>query len=87
MKEKHKILIVEDVKTTGKSSLECSTLAEKLGSKVVGFSCLIDRSKGKSKIQKSIVSQIQLEIPTYTKDNVPENLKKIKAIKPGSRNL
>ena len=84
---KHKILIVEDVITTGKSSLECSTLAEKLGSKVVGFSCLIDRSKGKSKIQKSIVSQIQLEIPTYTKDNIPENLKKIKAIKPGSRNL
>ncbi len=84
---KHKILIVEDVITTGKSSLECSTLAEKFGSEVVGFSCLIDRSGGKSKINKSIVSQIQLEIPVFTKDNIPENLKKIKAIKPGSRKI
>ena len=84
---KNKILIVEDVITTGKSSLECSTLAEKFGSQVVGFSCLIDRSGGKSKINKSIVSQIQLEIPTFTKENIPENLKKIKPIKPGSRKL
>ena len=85
--KKHKILIVEDVITTGKSSLECSKLAEKFGSEVIGYSCLIDRSKGKSKINKSIISQIQLEIPTFTKDNIPEDLKKIKAIKPGSRNL
>ena len=82
-----KILIVEDVITTGKSSLECSSLANKFNAEIVGFASLIDRSAGKSKITKKIVSQVQLEIPTYSNDNIPENLKKIKPIKPGSRNL
>ncbi len=85
--KKHKILIVEDVITTGKSSLECSEIAEKSGAQIVGFACLIDRSNGKSKINKKIVSQVQIEIPTFTKENIPENLKKLKAIKPGSRKL
>ena len=83
----HKILIVEDVITTGKSSLECSLIGEKFGAEVVGFASLIDRSNGKSKINKKIISQVQIEIPTYTKENVPEKLKQIKAIKPGSRKL
>ena len=83
----HKILIVEDVITTGKSSLECSSLAEKCGAEVIGFSSLIDITGGKSEINKKIVSQIKLDISTFTADNIPENLKKLKAIKPGSRNL
>ena len=41
----------------------------------------------KSEINKKIVSQIKLDISTFTADNIPENLKKLKAIKPGSRNL
>ena len=87
IKKNHKILIVEDVITTGKSSLECSVLAEKSGAEIVGFASLIDRSNGKSKIDKKIISQVQIEIPTFTKDNIPEKLKKIKPIKPGSRDL
>ena len=87
IKKNHKILIVEDVITTGKSSLECSVLAEKLGAEIVGFASLIDRSNGKSKINKKIISQVQIEIPTFTEENIPEKLKKIKAIKPGSRDL
>jgi|TARA_B100000242_G_scaffold287932_1_gene255479 orotate phosphoribosyltransferase len=83
----HKILVVEDVITTGKSSLECSSLAEKCGAEVIGFASLIDRTGGKSEINKKIVSQIKLDISTFTADNIPENLKKLKAIKPGSRNL
>ena len=87
IKKNHKILIVEDVITTGKSSLECSVLAEKLGAKIIGFASLIDRSNGKSKINKKIISQIQIEIPTFTEENIPEKLKRIKATKPGSRDL
>ena len=87
IKKNHKILIVEDVITTGKSSLECSVLAEKLGAKIIGFASLIDRSNGKSKINKKIVSQVQIEIPTFTEENIPEKLKRIKATKPGSRDL
>ena len=87
IKKNHKILIVEDVITTGKSSLECSVLAEKLGAEIIGFASLRDRSNGKSKINKKIISQVQIEIPTFTEENIPEKLKRIKATKPGSRDL
>ena len=83
----HKILVVEDVITTGKSSLECSSLAEKCGAEIVGYASLIDRTGGKSQIKKKIVSQVKLDISTFTADNIPDNLKKLKAVKPGSRNL
>ena len=77
-----KILIVEDVITTGKSSLECANLIESLGSIVSGFACIIDRSSGKSLIKSKIISQISFDIPTYAPENLPEKLRNIKAIKP-----
>ena len=58
-----------------------------MGGKIVGYACIIDRSNGKSLIKDKIVSQVQLSIPTYTKENLPKELKGIDAIKPGSRNL
>ena len=87
IKEGLKILIMEDVITTGKSSLECSKLATKLNSEIVGYACLIDRTNGKSNIKNKIVSQVEINIPTYNENNLPEHLKLIPAIKPGSRNL
>ena len=87
IKKNSKVLIVEDVITTGKSSLECSKLVENSHAKIVGYACIIDRSNGKSDIKEKIVSQVELNIPTYTKDNLPKNLSLIKSIKPGSRNL
>ena len=84
-----KVLIVEDVITTGKSSLECARLVKKYKSKVVGYACLINRSSKPSlKIKdKNIVSQIKLAIPTYKKNDLPIELKKIQITKPGSRYL
>ena len=87
IKKEQKILIVEDVITTGKSSLECSNLAKKVGAEIVGYACLIDRSNGKSDISKQIVSQIEIQIPTYKENALPKHLENKKAIKPGSRNL
>ncbi len=87
IKPNQKILIIEDVITTGKSSLECSKLAIDKGASIVGYACLIDRSNGKSSIKDKIVSQVQLNIPTYTEKDLPKNLSLIEAIKPGSRNL
>ena len=87
IKEKSKVLIVEDVITTGKSSLECAKLVNLAGATVIGYACIIDRSDGKSVLDKKIVSQIELTIPTYKKENLPKNLLSIKAIKPGSRNI
>ena len=89
IKKNSKVLIVEDVITTGKSSLECARLVKKYKSKVVGYACLINRSSKPSlKIKdKNIVSQIKLEIPTYKKNDLPIGLKKIPITKPGSRYL
>ena len=82
-----KVLIVEDVITTGKSSIECSKLVTENEANIVGYACIIDRSNGTSQIKETIISQIKLNIPTYKKDNLPEELSLIKAVKPGSRNL
>jgi len=88
IKKNSKVLIVEDVITTGKSGLECAKLIKKSKAKLVGFACIIDRSNNKNlKIKKKIVSQIKLNIPTYNKKNLPSSLKKIPITKPGSRYL
>ena len=82
-----KVLIMEDVITTGKSSLECSKLVSSINATIVGYACIIDRSNGKSLIKDKIVSQIELNIPTFTENDLPEELSKIKPVKPGSRKL
>ena len=87
IKNNTKVLIIEDVITTGKSSLECSKLVSKNKGIIVGYACIIDRSNGKSKIKDKIVSQIQLDIPTFSKENLPKELSSIEPVKPGSRNF
>ena len=87
IKKNQKILIVEDVITTGKSSLECADMVSKLNGNVIGYACIIDRSNDKSLIKKDFVSQIKIEIPTYNKNELPDHLIKLNPTKPGSRNL
>ena len=89
IKKRSKVLIVEDVITTGKSSLECAKIVSKANAKLVGFACLIDRSSINTlKIKnKKIISQVKIDIPTYKKKNLPDSLKKISITKPGSRFL
>ncbi len=87
IKKKQKVLIIEDVITTGKSSLECAKLVTSNEGLIVGYACIIDRSNGKTPIKNKIVSQIKLDIPTYSEKDLPDDLSAIKAIKPGSRNL
>ena len=89
IKKKSRVLIVEDVITTGKSSLECVELIKKSKAKLLGFACLIDRSsKNNLKIKnKKIVSQIKLDVPTFKVKNLPTGLKNIPITKPGSRFL
>jgi len=87
IKKGSRVLIVEDVITTGKSSLECSKLVTFNKGIIVGYASIIDRSNGKSDIQNKIVSQVEINIPTYQKDKLPKELLSIPPIKPGSRNL
>ncbi len=87
IKKGSKVLIVEDVITTGKSSIECSKLVTANGAVIIGYACIIDRSNGKSEIKDKIISQLKLNIPTYTKENLPKELISSEPVKPGSRNL
>ena len=80
------VLIIEDVITTGKSSMECVKLIKSAKAKLVGFASLIDRSKKKSlKIKKKIISHLKIDVPTYKHNQLPDNLKSIKITIPGSR--
>ena len=86
IKKNSKVLIVEDVITTGKSSMECFKLIKKAKAKLVGFASIIDRSTKKSlKIKKKIISHLKISVPTYKKNKLPESLKTIKITTPGSR--
>ena len=86
IKKKNKVLIIEDVITTGKSSLECLKLIKKAGAKVIGYACIIDRSNKKTlKIKQKIVSHMKIEVPTFNKNKLPSKLKSISISKPGSR--
>ena len=81
-----KVLIIEDVITTGKSSMECVKLIKKAKAKLVGFASIIDRSNKKSlKIKKKIVSQIKINVPAYKKNKLPKNLAIVPISTPGSR--
>jgi len=80
-----RILMVEDIITTGLSSREClAALAEHPG-KVVAAACLIDRSGGKAEIGVPRVALATLDIPAYPADALPPELAALPAIKPGSR--
>ena len=81
------VLIVEDVITTGKSALECSEIITGNKSKIAGYACIIDRTDNKNLIEGNIVAQIKFKFETFNVNELPDELKKIQPIKPGSRNL
>ena len=86
IKKGSKVLIIEDVITTGKSSIECVKLIKKAKAKSIGFATIIDRSSKKSlKIKKKIISHLKIKIPTYKFNQLPKDLKFIPITKPGSR--
>ena len=88
IKKKSSVLIIEDVITTGKSSLECVKLIKKAGAKLLGFSCIIDRSNKKTlKIKQKIISHMKINVPTFKKNKLPKSLKSIPISKPGSRHV
>ena len=86
IKKGSKVLIIEDVITTGKSSMECVKLIKKYNASLVGFAAIIDRSNKKSlKIKKKIVSHLKIDVPTYTINKLPKDLKSVPITIPGSR--
>jgi orotate phosphoribosyltransferase len=80
-----RVLMVEDVVTTGLSSKEAIAAIEAAGGKVVGAASLVDRSGGGVELGVPFVPLIRIDVPTYAADDVPPELAAIPAIKPGSR--
>lgn len=81
-----KILLVEDVVTTGKSSLETVECIKKFGGMVVAEASLIDRSGGAAaSMPFPLISLLTLEVASYDPDKLPAHLQNVPAIKPGSR--
>ena len=82
-----RVLMAEDIVTTGLSSKECIKTIEEHGGNVVAASCLVDRTNGNVELGVPLFSLMSLDIPTYKPDEIPADLAKIPAIKPGSRGL
>jgi len=88
LNEGARVLIVEDVVTTGKSSMEAVACVAKHGAQAVAVASLIDRrSQNDVSLTLPLISLLKLDIPTYKPDALPEELKAIPAVKPGSRFL
>jgi len=82
-----RVVMVEDIVTTGLSSRECLAALREHPGQILGAACLIDRSGGKADLGVPLVSLVQLDIPAYPADELPPELAALPAVKPGSRNI
>ena len=87
IKPGERVLMVEDVVTTGLSSRECLDAIRGHPGELVGAACLIDRSNGKADIGVKLISLAAVDAPSYEADKLPPELAALPAIKPGSRGL
>jgi orotate phosphoribosyltransferase len=82
-----RVVIIEDIVTTGLSIRETIECLKKLGADVVAAACIIDRSAGKAEIGAPLVALAEYEVPAYSADALPPELAAIPPVKPGSRNI
>lgn len=82
-----RVLMAEDVVTTGKSSRECIDCIEANGGKVVAASCIVDRSDGEVDLGVPLFALCGFKVPSYREGELPPELQKLPAVKPGSRGL
>lgn len=87
VKKGDRVIISEDVVTTGKSSFEVVEVLRKLGAEVVALCCIVDRRAKDVKTELPIYSAVKLEIESYEKENCPLCAKGVPYVKPGSRNI
>lgn len=82
-----RVVIVEDIVTTGLSIRETIECMKDLGIEVVAAACIVDRSAGKADVGTKLISLAEYEVPAYPADKLPPELAAIPAVKPGSRNI
>ena len=85
VKKNERILVVEDVITTGGSTRECIEALEKLGAKTVAAASIIDRSNGKADVGVMRIALAVLDVPVYKPEDCPMCHRGVEAVKPGSR--
>ncbi|HEV7283244.1 orotate phosphoribosyltransferase [Kaistia defluvii] len=82
-----RILVVEDIVSTGLSIRETITAIRAIGGDVVAAACLIDRSDGEAEVGVPLISLTRYKVPAYPVDQLPPELAAIPPVKPGSRSL
>ncbi len=82
-----RVVIVEDIVTTGLSIRETIACMNDLGVEVVAAACIVDRSAGKADVGAPLIALAEYEVPAYPADDLPPELAAIPAVKPGSRNI
>lgn len=82
-----RVVIVEDIVTTGLSIRETIACMEDLGIEVVAAACIVDRSAGKADVGTRLIALAEYEVPAYPANALPPALQAIPAVKPGSRNI
>lgn len=82
-----KVIIAEDVVTTGKSTKECMDAVTAAGGEIVAITCLIDRSGGKAQFDYPFFPLVQLDVKTFDPSDCPLCRQGLPAVKPGSRNI
>jgi orotate phosphoribosyltransferase len=87
MEKGARVVIVEDIVTTGLSIRETIDCLRELGTEVLAAACIIDRSAGKTDVGVPLVALAQYEVPAYPADALPPELAAIPPVKPGSRNI
>ena len=80
-----RILIAEDVVTTGGSSLEVARLVENSGGVPVGIACIVDRRSEGRALLLPVVAAVRMEIPVYPPDDCPLCRRGVPYVKPGSK--
>lgn len=82
-----RVVVVEDIVTTGLSIRETIDCLRKLGIEVAAAACIIDRAAGKADVGVPLIALAQYEVPAYPADKLPPELAVIPPVKPGSRNI
>lgn len=85
--ENARVLIIEDIVSTGLSARECIEAVRGFGGQVMGLACLIDRSGGRADVGAPMTALATMQVESWAADDLPDCLKSMPAVKPGSRGI
>lgn len=87
MEKGARVIVVEDIVSTGLSAREAIAAVRKAGGEVLALGCLVDRSAGAVDVGAPILALLEMKVEAWEPDNLPEHLKDVPAVKPGSRGV